>query len=77
MTYDGTGVGFTPSAGLAGKGKETMKTVTRYEIRETTGNSYSRPIFRQVVERARAQRIVKRLKKTGRTVFASPLKINL
>ena len=54
-----------------------MKTVTRYEIRETTGNSYSRPIFRQVVERARAQRIVKRLKKTGRTVFASPLKINL
>lgn len=56
-----------------------MKTVTRYEIREfgIKGSVYSRPIFRQVVERARALKIVKRMKRRGRDVVATPIRINV
>lgn len=54
-----------------------MKTVTLYEIREfgIKGSIYSRPIFRRVVDRKRAMKIVKRLKRSGRDVKASPIKI--
>lgn len=55
-----------------------MKTITRYEIREfgVKGSIYSRPVFRQVVDRQRAMKIVKRLKRSGRDVKASPIKIS-
>ncbi len=54
-----------------------MKTVSRYEIREYIGNEYSKSVFRQIVDRQRAAKIVKRLKKSGRSVFASKMSINL
>ena len=56
-----------------------MKTVIRYSINEFgfKGSCYSRPIFRQVVERARALRIVKRLRKSGRDIVACKMTINV
>lgn len=53
--------------------------VTRYEIREfgIKGSIYSRPIFRQLVERKRAMKIVKRLKSRGRDVIAVPMRIKV
>lgn len=54
-----------------------MKTVTRYEIREfgINGSIFSCSVFRRVVDRQRALKIVKRLKRSGRDVKASPIKI--
>lgn len=52
-----------------------MKTVSLYEIREFFGNEYSKPVFRQIVERSRAAKIVKRLKKTGREVFMAKMEV--
>jgi hypothetical protein len=55
----------------------TFKTVTRYEIREIHGIEYSKQISRRLRTREQASRIVRLLKKQGRTVFAVPLKINI
>ena len=55
-----------------------MKTVTRYEIREFghKGSCYSRSLFNgRLVERQRAQRIAKRLKRSGRDVRIAAMKI--
>lgn len=52
-----------------------MKKVARYEIREYIGNEYSKPVFRQIVERSRASKIVKRLKKSGRSVFMAKMEV--
>lgn len=54
-----------------------MKTVSRYEIREFVGNEYSKPVFRQIVERSRASNIVKRLKKAGREVFMAKMEVRV
>lgn len=56
----------------------TMKTKTMYEIREFghKGSCYSRAMFGgRLVERSRALRIVKRLKRSGRDVKATTIKI--
>lgn len=55
----------------------TMNTIIRYEIREfgVKGSVYSRTVFRRIVDRSRALKIVKRLKRSGRDVTASPIKI--
>lgn len=52
-----------------------MNTVSRYEIREYIGNEYSKSVFRQIVDRSRAAKIVKRLKKSGREVFMAKMKV--
>jgi hypothetical protein len=55
-----------------------MKTKTLYSIREygINGSCYSKVIFGgRVIDRARAMRIVKRLKRAGRDVIAAPIKI--
>ena len=54
-----------------------MRNVTRYEIRSINGNEYSRSMFRQLVDRPRALRIIKRLKRSGITAIATPMKVNL
>lgn len=54
-----------------------MKTAIRYEIRSIKGSEYSRSMFRQLVERPRALRIIKRLKRSGITAIAAPMKITL
>jgi H2-forming N5,N10-methylenetetrahydromethanopterin dehydrogenase-like enzyme len=51
------------------------KTTTRYQVREFIGNEYSKQLGRRLRTREQAGRIVKMLKKQGRAVFASPLKI--
>jgi hypothetical protein len=51
------------------------KQITRYEVREFTGNEYSKQLGRRLRTREQAGRIVRLLKKQGRAVFASPLKI--
>ncbi len=53
----------------------TAKQITRYEVREFTGNEYSKQLGRRLRTREQAGRIVRLLKKQGRTVFAFPLKI--
>jgi hypothetical protein len=53
----------------------TAKQITRYEIREFIGNEYSKQLGRRLRTREQAGRIVRLLKKQGRTVFSSPLKI--
>ena len=52
-----------------------MKFQTRYEVREFNGNEYSKQLGRRLRTRMEASRIVRILKKQGRSVFASPLKI--
>lgn len=54
-----------------------MKIAIRYEIRSIKGSEYSRRMFRQLVERPRALRIIKRLKRSGVTAIAVPMKITL
>lgn len=54
------------------------KMITRYEIREFgyKGSCYSRSIFGgRLVERQRAAKLVKRLKRAGRDVKMSAVKI--
>ena len=51
------------------------KQITRYEVREFTGNEYSKQLGRRLRTREQAARIVRILKKSGRTVFAAPMKI--
>ena len=53
-----------------------MTKVTRYEIREWVGNSYSVALGRRLRTRQQASRIVKFLKAQKRSAFASPIKIN-
>ena len=52
-----------------------MKTVTRYEIREYKGDSYSASMSSKLRERKAATKLVKRLKKMGHDAFAAPMKV--
>lgn len=52
-----------------------MKTATRYNIRSFTGNASSVSMFRQLVDRPRALRIVKRLKRSGIDAFAAKMAV--
>lgn len=54
----------------------TTKTRTLYEVREFVGNDYSKQLGRRLRCRTDALRIVKTLKRSGRDVFAAPLKVN-
>jgi hypothetical protein len=53
------------------------KTAIRYVIREYKGASYSRPVGynQRLRDRKRAMRLVKRLRKLGRDVFAAPMRV--
>jgi hypothetical protein len=51
------------------------KTTNLYQVREFTGNEYSKQLGRRLRVRADALRIVRLLKKQGREVFASPMKV--
>jgi hypothetical protein len=51
------------------------KTTTRYEVREFTGNEYSKRLGRRLRTRDEASRIVKILKKQGRQAFKAPMKV--
>ena len=53
----------------------TNKQIIRYEIREFTGNQYSKQIIHRLRTLEQAGRIIRLLKKQGRTVFMAPLKI--
>ena len=46
-----------------------------YEVREFVGGEYSKALGRRLRERADALRLVRLLKKQGREVFASPVKV--
>lgn len=52
------------------------KTRNLYEVREFTGNNYSKQLGRRLRERTDALRLVRLLKKQGRDVFAAPLKVS-
>ena len=52
-----------------------MKMVTRYEIREYKGGSYSASMSRKLRDRRAATKLVKRLKKMGHNAFAAPMKV--
>ena len=52
-----------------------MKAVTRYEIREYKGVSYSASMSRKLRDRKAATKLIKRLKKMGHDAFAVPMKI--
>lgn len=54
-----------------------MKTVVRYEIRKIEGNGYSKSLNygQRLRDRKRANRLVKRLRKLGLTVFAAPIRV--
>lgn len=51
------------------------KQITRYQVREFNGNEYSKQLGRRLRTREEAGRIVRLLKKQGRSVFAASLKI--
>lgn len=51
------------------------KTRNMYQVREFIGNSYSKQLGRLLRDRSDAMRIVKILKKQGREVFASPIRV--
>lgn len=51
------------------------KTRTLYQVREFIGNDYSKQLGCKLRDRSVAQRLVRLLKKQGRNVFASPLRI--
>ncbi len=53
-----------------------MKKISLYAIREYIGNEYSKPVFRQIVDRSRASKIVKRMKKSGRNVFMAKMEVS-
>lgn len=53
-----------------------MKIVTRYEIREFKGSSYSASMSRKLRDRKAATKLVKRLKKMGHNAFAAPMKVS-
>lgn len=46
-----------------------------YEVREYVGSEYSKILGRRLRERTDALRVVRILKKQGREVFASPVKV--
>lgn len=52
-----------------------MKKVSRYEIREFIGQSYSKSLSPKLRTRERATKLVKRLRKQGREVFAAKMAI--
>jgi hypothetical protein len=57
------------------KGNEMTKQITRYQVREFNGNEYSKQLGCRLRTRKEAGRIVRLLKKQGRSVFAASLKI--
>lgn len=54
----------------------STKTRTLYQVREFVGNDYSKQLGRRLRCRTDALRIVKTLKRSGRNVFASALKVS-
>lgn len=51
------------------------KTISLYQVREFTGNEYSKQLGRRLRPRVDALRVVKLLKKQGREVFAAKMAI--
>ena len=51
------------------------KQVTLYLVREFVGSEYSKQLGRRLRTRSQATTIVKILKKAGREVFASPMRV--
>jgi hypothetical protein len=51
------------------------KTRTLYQVREFIGNDYSKQLGQKLRDRTVALRLVRLLKKQGRSVFAAPLRI--
>lgn len=51
------------------------KTRNLYQVREFIGTEYSKQLGGRLRERTDAQRLVRLLKKQGRTVFAAPIKV--
>lgn len=51
------------------------KQVTLYQVREFVGSEYSKQLGRRLRTRQQASGILKILKKAGREVFASPIKV--
>ncbi|HHG5663706.1 TPA: hypothetical protein ACPWRN_005402, partial [Pseudomonas aeruginosa] len=59
---------------------KTMKTLTRYEIREYQyeGAGYSKSMSSKLRDRKAATKLIKRLKKMGhKYAFASPMKVSV
>lgn len=52
-----------------------MKTTNLYQVREFTGNEYSKQLGRRLRARTDALRLIRILKKQGREVFISPVRI--
>ena len=55
--------------------QQMTKTTTRYEVREYTGNEYSKRLGQRLRTRTEASRVCKLLKKQGRSVFAAAMKV--
>ena len=51
------------------------KQVTMYQVREFVGSDYSKQLGFKLRTKQQATKIVKALKKLGRNVFSSPMKI--
>lgn len=51
------------------------KTTNLYQVREFIGNDYSKQLGRRLRVRTDALRLVRLLKKQGREVFASPVRV--
>lgn len=54
-----------------------VKQVTRYQVREYIGSSFSRQLGRRLRAREQAARIARVLKSAGREVFLSPLRVSV
>ena len=53
------------------------KQVTLYQVREFVGSEYSKQLGRRLRTKQQASSIVKILKKDGRQVFTSPMKVSV
>ena len=51
------------------------KTTNLYQVREFVGTNYSKQLGRRLRARTDALRLVRLLKKQGREVFASPVRV--
>lgn len=52
------------------------KTTNLYQVREFIGTDYSKQLGRRLRARTDALRLVRMLKKQGRNVFATPVRIS-
>jgi len=58
------------------RSKQMTKTTNLYQVREFIGTAYSKQLGRRLRVRTDAQRLVRMLKKQGRDVFATPVRIS-